>query len=486
MRFTSRLHFRLFLSHLTLAVVVMVGVGVYLFEQMQQAYLRSLEDSLEDYAVLAAQRLGPLLAQGRFDEAHGSLFQLGLRSDVHVLVTDQSGRVVGSTEPEEAQLRGRPSQAVGFRRALRGLASSAIDPLGDELVYVAIPISYMDPAADEPLVVGAIRVSYSVQDLEARITSFFTTITVGALAALAISLLGGFGLAYGLSRSARRLAQAAYTLAQGDLTARVRLTGRDELAEAGAAFDRMADQLQATRLERQALFNTLSRDIYSAVSGMWMALEVLRRDQGLDRPSQELLLGGLQAQGRRLRGLATDLVEAARLTRGTLVLHHTEVSLEDLVREVTGTLIADAAGRGVRLECTVGEDLPSLRADQQRLAEALVNLVENALSYTPPGGRVLVTAEQANGLCVMSVQEEGSQPFPADAAADALFGPLVQAGTPPSGSAGLRLSIAKAAVEAHGGRLEQARIAQGGVIYRISLPVGSTVAGTEAARVQTP
>lgn len=470
------LYTRLFVSHFGLAVVVMGGVGFYVFENMQRTYLQTLETSLEDQAQVVARRLGPVLAQSRFDEVQSRLLDLGLRGDTHVLVTNVAQEVVGSTEPEEARLRGRPSEAAGLREALRGQVQRVSDPPGDELLYVATAVTYRDA------VVGAVRVSYGVAALEDQIRGLFKTLGIGALVALAASGLAGLGLAHGLGRSARRLAETARQLAGGHLSARTRLTGNHELAEAGRAFDQMADQLQAAQLERQALLNTLSHEVHTAVTGMGTALEVLGREEGLDKESRRLLLGGLQIQVRRLRRLASDLVEVARLARGQLPLYEGTVFPEDLVREVTGGFAADAAERGVRLDCMVGEGLPPLRADGDRLAQALGNLVENALAYTSPGHRVLVTAEMSNGFYVLAVRREG--PETASDVAEATFETLAWAGAPLSGRNSLRLAITKGVIEAHGGRLEQARLAQGGTVLRICLP--AQVQASQSALVSPP
>ena len=473
MSFLAKLHTRIFLSHFVLAVAVMLAVGWFVFDNLQRTYFQSVEDDLQDQAVIAGQRLAPLLAQKRYDEVQAALSDLGLRPGIRILVTNVDQVVVGSTEPEEARLRGTPSRAAGIREALRSRMQRNTNPEGDELVYVAAAVPY------EGTDVGVVRVSYGLAALEARTTGLFNSLAIGILAVLLVSGLVAYALAYRLSRSARRLADASQTLAGGDLTARTRLDGNDELAEAGRAFDQMADQLQAVQLERQALLNTMSREIHAAISGMAMALEVLRRGKELEWDSRDLLLGGLQSQGRRLRRLADDLVEAARVTRGPLPLYKATVFPAELVREVAGSFTAEATDRGARLECVVNGELPPLNADQDRLTQALGNLVESALSYTPPGGRVLVTAEMSNGSCVMAVHGEDFGPAAEGPAPT--FGPFAGTGEL-SGRQGLRLAITRAVVEAHGGQLQQARLAQGGSIYRMSLPLNGTEPGALGAR----
>lgn len=469
---------KLFLTHLGLGLLVVAVITLVVLDTLQSVYLQTLQTGLQDRAYLLAERLAPELAEGHHEQVSIYLAALGVETQARVMVADVEGNVVGSTEPEQARLRGTPIELAGLRAALRGRMQRAVDPTAPDLVFVAVPVEFQGES------VGAIRLSYSLAELEAQIDQVLRMVGLTFLGAGILSALLGVAFAYRLSRPARRLAAAAHALAGGDLTRRTGVIGADEMGEAARAFDQMASRLQQLNAEREALLGRLSHEIHSTITGMVMAVEVLQRSKSLDHSSRQVLLGGLATNTQRLRRLANDLLEAARLARGQLSLRRSAVSPADLVREVASSFAGEASQRGLRIETEVNERLTNLDADADRLAQALGNLVENALRHSPPGGRVLVTAEELSGWCALSVQDEGPGIDPSFL--PTLFTPYQQPPGGMPGRLGLGLSIAKAVTEAHGGRIEAAQAPSGGALFRLLLPLPGAGSESQASRLASP
>ncbi len=467
---------KLFLTHLGLGLLVVTVITVVVLDTLQSMYLQSLQTGLQDRAYLLAERLAPELAGGHVEQVGIFLAALGVETQARVMVADVEGNVVGSTEPAQARLRGTPIDLVGLRPALRGRMQRAVDPTAPDLVFVAAPVEFQG----EP--VGAIRLSYSLAEFEAQIDRVLRRVGLPFLGAGTLSALLGVAFAYRLSRPARRLAEAAHALAGGDLARRTGVSGADEVGEAARAFDQMASRLQQLHAEREALLGRLSHEIHSTITGMVMAVEVLQRSKSLDRGSRHMLLSGLATNTQRLRRLANDLLEAARLARGQFTLRRSAVSPADLVREVASSFAGEASQRGIRLETAVHERLATLDADADRLAQALGNLVENALRHSPPGGQVLVAAEETPEWCILSVQDEGPGVDPAFL--PRLFTPYQQATGGQPGRLGLGLSIAKAMIEAHHGHIQAAQAPTGGAIFRLLLPLPGAGPGRSASPPQ--
>ena len=285
-----------------------------------------------------------------------------------------------------------------------------------------------------------------------------------------LTLLLAFVLAFLLGRSVlrplRRLGRAARSLGAGDLGARVRVRGRDELADVARAFNESAASLEYTvrelrRMEANArrFAADVSHELRTPVAAMTAVTDVLEEDAaGLpaDTGTAARLVAG---QTRRLNTLVEDLLEISRMDAGTADLILDEVPLADLVRECVTT-------RGWA-DRVVVEVPPGLRArlDPRRFDLILANLVGNALLHGAPPVRVTAKA----GLEVRVIDEGPGIP---EELLPQVFDRFFKAdpSRPAGQGSGLGLAIAQANAELHGGQITVANAPGRGAVFTVRIP----------------
>src|SRR5512133_403911 len=285
---------KLLLSHLGLVLLAMVILGGYLVQNMDWFYLDAIRGHARDDAALFVDRIAPSLAAGDKEAVKRYLADMGNNVQARVMVTDADGMIVGTTEPDETQFLGRPGAARGVPRAIRNRVERVIQRPGDpqaDVVYIATPIDYGGKQ------VGALRLSYQLRDLDIQVERLTNIILVGLGAASAVGVIVSLVLSQSLSAPARRLAAAIRSVDGGDLNYRINLTGRDEIRDAGRAFDGLADRLQKLERARQRLLGDISHDIHSSITGVNMAVEALRRGAIDDPAVRTIVLGGLGRHG---------------------------------------------------------------------------------------------------------------------------------------------------------------------------------------------
>lgn len=454
---------KLFISHLGLVLLLLLIGSPYLLTTTQQAYLHTLGNSLTDQAVVISQAVAPTLASGPSADVQRYLAPLDRKLGTRVLVADSSGRIAGATEAEQQSMLGQTVTVGGLDQALTGATVERVSPDASDLVYVAVP------ALQDGRVVGAVRVSYGLTELREELDGLLNSIRLTIMLAAVLSALLSVMLAYGLSRPARQLAEAAQALAAGDFSRRTGVRGSDEIGRAATSFDLMADELARMQTEREQLLGNVSHEIHSTITGMSMAVEMLQQSERLEARSRRLLLSGLHTHTQRLRRLADDLLESARIARGRLSLKMAELAAEDLVNDTVAIFTAEAADRGVRLTGSLQAPGLLLRGDRDRLGQAVGNLVENAIRHTPSGRSVVVTAEQRGGYCVFSVRDEG----PGIQGAPVRTPFRVRGNLPgeSTGRLGLGLGIVIAMAEAHHGWLEVETSPSEGSTFSMFVPV---------------
>ena len=203
---------------------------------------------------------------------------------------------------------------------------------------------------------------------------------------------------------------------------------------------------------------------------MQTAAEALERGAGQDEALRGRLVRGLVGHTHRLSRLAEDLLQLARLEAGQLKLALARCELAGVARRIVDEFAAEAHERGLGLTLQAPEPLPS-QADELRLVQALGDLVENALKYTPPGGRVAVSAAAYDGEYRITVADNGQGISPDELPHiwDRYYRVEGRASGGPGGT-GLGLAIAAGIVKAHHGRIEVVSRLGEGTSFTIHLP----------------
>jgi signal transduction histidine kinase len=224
-----------------------------------------------------------------------------------------------------------------------------------------------------------------------------------------------------------------------------------ELARAQEELEQANRQLQEKERTKERLVDAVSHDLRTPLSAIVGYAEFLLDElDGPLSPGQRESVTVIDRAAKRLTRLADDLLDFARLRQGPLPAERRVVSLDAMVAEELALLQPMAQERQVTLVLHVAAAPATLEADATRLGRALSNLITNAIKFTLAGGEVAVhVAPVAAGLRV-EVRDSGVG-IPQDQLGR-VFEPFVQAG-PPKGGAGLGLAIARAIVEAHGGRI---------------------------------
>jgi signal transduction histidine kinase len=302
-------------------------------------------------------------------------------------------------------------------------------------------------------------------------------LAVSAAATLS-SVVGGLLLAGWIIRPLRRLRQVSGRLAAGDLAARAAERGPGEVAEVGAAFNRMAESVERLFEARRQLVAWASHDLRTPLASMQAMVEAI--DDGL--ATSEEYLPAIRDQLRTLTGLVDDLFELTRIDAGVLTLELCEAPLDNLIHACVRGLEADARAKRVRLETRLDEELPLVRCAPDKIERVLYNLLTNALRHTPADGAVAVLANAYPGEVTVSVEDTGSGLAPDTQRR--MFDRFWRSDPARTTTgAGLGLAIAQGLVEAQGGRIWAENRREGGARIAFTVPVARTPARAEPANV---
>ncbi|HET9466961.1 MAG TPA: HAMP domain-containing sensor histidine kinase [Vicinamibacterales bacterium] len=277
----------------------------------------------------------------------------------------------------------------------------------------------------------------------------------------------------------RSLEEAARKVGAGDLTARAREDGGDEVAALAHAFNQMthdlqqrAAQLQAADRARRLLLADVSHELMTPITGMRGYLETLSlHAASLDPDTRERYLAIIRDETQRVEHIVGDLLDLSRLEGGGDAFDVQDVPLEDVFGRVVARHGRAAEQKGVELATHVAPGAEIVSGDPMRLEQALQNLAANALRHTPRGGRVALDAAFEDGAIVVSVSDTGSG-IPAEHLPHVFdrFYKVDPSRAGQTSGSGLGLSIVKAIVERHGGTVTAANRPGGGTVFTLNFP----------------
>ena len=273
-------------------------------------------------------------------------------------------------------------------------------------------------------------------------------VTASVLAALLVSLF----LSRRIVAPVRTLTDASQHIAEGHYEKRVDVNGSDEIAQLATRFNQMASQLEQVESMRRQLIGDVTHELRTPLTSIKGYMEGLV-DGVL--PSTPETFNQIHREADRLSRLVDDLQELSRVEAKAYSLDIRFVAVSNLVQTTVKRLSPQAIAKRITLHTNLPADLLTLQADEDRITQVLVNLVANAIQYTPEGGDVTISAvHQANEIHI-SVKDSGVG-IPPEHLAN-LFTRFYRVDKSRSrnagGGSGIGLTIAKHLVEAHGGRI---------------------------------
>ncbi len=295
-------------------------------------------------------------------------------------------------------------------------------------------------------------------------------------AAFLVAVIASVVISRRIVMPVRCIMSASQRIAEGYYHERVELSeardwnNLDELGHLAVSFNRMAAQLERIETTRRELIGDVAHELRTPLSTIKGYLEGLM--DGVV-PADISTFERIYHEAERLQRLVQDLQDLSRIEAGVIELHLQPTPVAQLIRTAATRLGHQFEEKGVRLAAELPEHLPAVQADEARIGQVLLNLLGNALQYTPPGGQVLISAQQHGAEIHITVTDTGigisAEHLPL---IFARFYRVDRSRSRASGGSGIGLTIARHLVEAHGGRIWAESAGPGkGSSFTFTLPI---------------
>jgi signal transduction histidine kinase len=286
--------------------------------------------------------------------------------------------------------------------------------------------------------------------------------TVLLIFAGAIAMALGYLLSSSFLDRIQSLDRAAKKIASGNLSIRVPIEGRDELADLAHSFNDMASQLQESSIKqkelerlRKELIAWIGHDLQTPLTSISAVIEALADGMVQDPEMEQRYFETAKKNISSLSHLIDDMFQMAQIDTGGLELNIESVSISDLISDTVESFTELAKRREITLQGRVSPDLGEVQIDARRINRVLNNLIDNALKHTPDNGLVEVRSNKFNNGIIVEVIDNGGGISQEDIPYifDLFYRGDISRRSSTSGT-GLGLAISKGIIDAHGGEIK--------------------------------
>lgn len=394
-----------------------------------------------------------------------------------VTILDPRGNVVADSA---APLGSRPNQGnqPEVRAALSGLVQRDVRAVGGEMaLFVAAPIQQGDR------VLGLVQMARPMREITGGFRRFLLQLGSISLLALALATLLGVAISRRMLRPVQQLEQASLRVASGDLSQQAPVETADELGALAVAFNTMVREVREMMAQQRLFVANASHELRTPLTNIKLRSEALLGGASEDPAVAGRYLAEIDREADRLGRLASALLDLSRLEqdRASYASAVQPVDLLPLLHAVADATALRASQAGLTLHVDLPPELPRLTVWPEQIEAVLVNLLDNAIKFTPAGGQVSLSAVANSQRCLIQVADNGPG-IPAEDLPHVFerFYRVDKARSrndaPPGGSgAGLGLAIVKALLEQNGGQISVASQPGQGTVASVALNVVSVL-----------
>jgi heavy metal sensor kinase len=391
--------------------------------------------------------------------------------DTVFAVLNQEGKIVASSSNQ--LLQESPSAPVEILQEAMGRGKLRVRPFRTVRLQDEVHRSYARRFS-----IGkedyTLLVLQSLQRQREFLGSLITAFGLAIPLAILLASAGGYFLARQSLYPVVEMSTQAGRIGSNNLHERLPVSNaEDELGHLAASFNNLLDRLDQSFEQQRRFMADASHELRTPVAILCGEADVTLSQPSRSPEDYRATLDILRSEARRLKHIVEDLFTLARADAGQHPLTLSNFYLEELITECSRSMKTLAAAKQITLTCNASEELP-IRADEALLRRMIVNLLDNAIKYTSPGGTVSVSCDAEDSQYVMTVSDTGQgiplglQPriFERFFRADKVRSRSGSDG----GGAGLGLSISQWIVQSHCGKLELTRSDQDGSTFTVHLP----------------
>ena len=389
---------RLIWSYLLLVIFTVVLFGAIILSGLLLYYQGGIKQTLRDQGAMFSSFYEHDLIVGNFEEhAEELLYQYNFLFNAQVQLINQKGDVLAETHKSQQQ---NILHLEDVKQGLKGEVSYLSSKYeGERVLSVTYPLKPGDAQ------IGAIRLTTSLEQLyEVFQRNTLLLISIGGVV-IVIAFALGYFLANTITKPVSKITKAAEEMASGKFSTRIEKEKDDEIGKLADTLNFMAQQVQEHEQFKNQFIASVSHDLrtpLTSIKGWAVTLHSMTEDRFL----QEGLVT-ITNESDRLNHLVTDLLDLSSLSTGKIRFDFENVDMVDLIQDVVQQIKPRLVEKDITLITDLHENKAIVLGDRNRLKQVMINLLDNALKFTPSSGTITIQLKEEDQAVIVHIIDTG-------------------------------------------------------------------------------
>ena len=390
-------------------IVTLIIIAVSLSYLFQDYHFKNKEESFIEQGEKIAALLENSFYEGNYTETFNFLQETKDFFEGNVWIVDSKGIIVVTTQREELEgvrLNKEEVEQVyqGNVISKRGFSEYFEEPV----LFTAVPISF----ADE--VIGAVFVYSPLSGVSRTLVEMRRLIMYAALIAIVLAFILSFTLSENFSKPLKQMKKIAVNMAHGDFDQRVDIESDDEIAQLAHSFNYLADELEEKidslkKKERQQrrFVVDVSHELRTPLTSIQGFVKALRDGVYETEADKEEYYHIILDEVKRLIRLVNDLLDLSQIELGQIKMNFEAINLNELIESTIKNLGPSIRDKDLTITKDLADDLANAKADKDRIGQVLINLLSNAIDFTPKGEQIIIKTKEEADYIIVLIKDTG-------------------------------------------------------------------------------
>jgi signal transduction histidine kinase len=457
-------HAKLLATYLLLTVLGTSLMAGYLLRSFYIYFINTRQTELENWSAALGESIAEALVEDDYERANLIVGRYGEPETLTLRVFNPQGQLMATSDPRDYQVRNWLT-VVGIQEGLQnqvaqGVAKGVLSD--DDRLYIVRPIQ------ENGQLLGILRMSITLEQFQRQFARLVWTVLGAMLLTIILCAVISDRLAYSLSQPIKTMRDFATRLGGGHFGDKLRIRQSNELDELALELNRMSERLASLDQERRAFLANVSHELRTPISNIQVTVEALKSGAVEEPKLRQRFFQTIEDETQRLARLIHDLLDLGRLEAGVTQLEQQPILLSNLIERAVRAVESRMQAKGMKIRLQRLD--VSLQGDPERLLQAFLNILDNAIKHSSSNSSVWITGHREGEQVVIHIQDEGVGISETDL--PHVFEQFYTADPSRKGSStGLGLAIAQRIVQAHGGVITASSRIGKGARFTICLPL---------------
>ena len=397
-------------TYIFLILIAVLVLNLFVGAIFQNYYERKIEDKLKSNALLVGSLLESDLFYNKQKALQEKTIDLAKLLGVRVTVVGPKGRVLGDSNENPSLMENHIDREEISLAVKEGFGESTrfSDTLNLKMKYIAITIE------QDKKMIGVIRLSMPIVEIENELRLIQRVFMLGGALAIIITLIIGYFISRNISLPIRKMEDTARRIARGDFSKRVDIKTDDELGGLASSLNKMADELELKienlnkmdRIRKDFIAN-VSHELKTPLTSIKGFIETLQDGAIDDKENALRFLEIIGKHADRLSKIINDLLNLAEIENWKGEIETERFDTKTLIDEVAWSFHHLYSKKSQQLNIHYTGDNFFIRGDKEKIERVLVNLIDNAIKYTPERGQISIALFEEKNRVMIIVEDTG-------------------------------------------------------------------------------